>query len=1008
MSRSPSTHFQSFVDTHELQPLYPLGSPFTWTNRQKQSSHTQERLDWCLSNTDWDANFPNPRLCHGDFFGSDHRPLILTLHHPADQSKHVPRFIFDRLWMSEPGFEDCLRDAWTLNNHTHHSNSLTGFNEKLYNCSSRLKQRKQSLGPPLTTQICEKEEEYWQQRSHVAWLQLGDKNTRYLHRVAFMRCQTNKILSLQCSNGSTANDTTSILTTIEHYFAHMFQSQSPGDDIIDFVLSGITECLTEEEIELLQATFSANEIKKATFQLSHDKAPGLDGFSDCFFQKNWHLLGKDINTAPQSFLNGDADLAAIKKTLIVLIPKRPNPEKITDYRPISLWSTFYKIISRILVNRLKPILSRIISPSQSAFLPNRLISDNIIIGQEVMHSLSHRKSGRLGWMALKLDMAKAFDRVEWVFVRRVMEKFSFPQRFINLVMACVSTATFSFSINQQVLGHLKPSRGIRQGDALSLYLFLSCSEGLSSLIHLKTQQRQPRIQSLGIKIARRAPTISHLFFVDDSLLFSSASLEAATVIKQILHDYSLASGQLVNFTKSALFFSPNTIVEIQNTVATILGIPIRDIMDKYLSLPQTFGRTKKDAFNYIKDRVWSHLNKWNSKLFSKGGLGFRSMKAFNQAMLGKQAWQLLQYPHSLVATLLKSRYFPHSSFLNSGKGHRPSLVWSSITWGKELLQSGLRRSIGDGTTISIFNNAWIPGYGKLHYLRHHSDANMTVSDLLTPTKEWNLALLQATFPEDVSQAILTIPLTNISTPDAYYWSLTPHGTYTVNSGYHQAHSQIHQNDPTPSDAHSQIHQNDPTPSDNKPSQTWWKQLWTLPLPPKLKHFLWRACHDILLTNHNLFKWKTLHSPHCCRCHYHDETLEHALSRCPAVQEIWNCMNSWLHAGFSSSPAQVLRECTICSYLQPTAFSGCRSRYTTQQNGFCDEISLVTKWVSLNAFNKLSLGDARAYHLSTAKNELGVVSAESAACATMVPVSWTEMQCPLTGQIEQRKVAKFGG
>ncbi|KAF4385040.1 hypothetical protein G4B88_017841 [Cannabis sativa] len=125
---------------HVLHPLYPLGNPFTWTNRQKQPSHTQERLNWCLSNSDWDANFPNPRLCHGDFFGSDHRSLILTLHHPTDQSKHVPKFIFDRLWMSAPGFEDCLLDAWTLKNHNHHSNPLIGFNEKFYNYSSRLKQ----------------------------------------------------------------------------------------------------------------------------------------------------------------------------------------------------------------------------------------------------------------------------------------------------------------------------------------------------------------------------------------------------------------------------------------------------------------------------------------------------------------------------------------------------------------------------------------------------------------------------------------------------------------------------------------------------------------------------------------------------------------------------------------------------------------------------------------------------------------------------------------------------
>uniref|UniRef100_A0A803QD75 Reverse transcriptase domain-containing protein n=1 Tax=Cannabis sativa TaxID=3483 RepID=A0A803QD75_CANSA len=975
MSRAPSPQFQSFVDTYALHPLSLLGNLFTWTNRQKQPSHTQERLDW---------------------------PLILTLHHLNDQRNHPPRFIFDKLSMSEPGFEDCLRDAWMQTNSNDHSNPLIGLHERLSNCASRLEQWKHSLGPLLATQIrdvhaqlkivnslpqptndqlnqgrqlenelnelLQKEEIYWQQRSRVTWLQHGDKNTRYFYRMASMRRNTNKILSLQRSDGSWANDTPSILTTIEQYFTHLFQSQSPDNEVIESVLSGISERLTIAEIELTQATFSATEIETATFQLAHDKAPGLDGFSGNFFQKNLHLLGPEIISAALSFLNGDVDLSAINQTLIVLIPKRPNPEQITEYRPISLCSTFYKIISRVLVNRLKPILSRIISPTQSAFLSDRLISDNIIIGQEVMHSLSHRKTGRLGWMALKLDMAKAFDRVEWVFIRKVMERYSFPQRFIDLIMACVSTATFSFSINQQVLGQVKPSRGIRQGDPLSPYLFLLCSEGLSSLIHHKTQQRQPRSHSLGIKIARRAPTISHLFFTDDSLLFSSASIEAATSIQNILHDYSRASGQLVNFNKLALYFSPNTAPELQHAIASLLGIPVRETMEKYLGLPQTFGRSKKDAFNYINDRVWSHLNKWNSKFFSKGGkevllksvvqaipsyamacfklpasfhskieslmarfwwggtehnrkihwktwsflcyskfhggLGFCSMKAFNQAMLAKQAWRLLQYPHSLVAILLKARYFPHTSFLHSGKGHRPSLVWSSINWGKELLQSGLRKSIGDGTTINIFNDAWIPGYGKLQFLRFYSNGNWTVADLITPTKEWNHALIQSIFPTDIQQAIVVIPLHSIPTQDAHFWSLTPHGSYTVNSGYHLAHSQLHHNEPTP--------------SESKSSTTWWKHLWTLPLPPKVKHFLWRVCHDILPTSHNLFNRKTICSPHCSRCHYHNETLEHALFRCPTAQKIWNCRNNWLHAGLTFPPKQVLCEAT--NYLHQ--YSGC--------------------------------------------------------------------------------------
>uniref|UniRef100_A0A803Q1S7 Reverse transcriptase domain-containing protein n=1 Tax=Cannabis sativa TaxID=3483 RepID=A0A803Q1S7_CANSA len=916
--------------------------------------------------------------------------------------------------MTEPGFEDCLRDAWTETNLTPHSNPLIGLKERLTTCSSRLTLWKQSLGPPLATQIrnvqsqlkiinslpqpmndqldqgrkleaefgslLQRDEIYWQQRSRVTWLQLGDKNTRYFHRMASTRRSTNKILSLQRLDGTWAHDTHSILTTIEQYFTNLFQSQLPNNDVIEFVLSGITECLTPAEIDLLQATFTATEIKTATFQLAHDKAPGLDGFDGSFFQKNWHLLGQDVTAAALNFLNGDADLSTVNQTLIVLIPAAKSSNS-----------------------------HRLSIPSPFAFLPSRLICENIIIGQEIMHSLTHRKSGKLGWMALKLDMAKAFDRVEWVFIRKIMEHFLFPKRFIDLIMACVSSATFSFSLNQQVMGTVKPTRGIRQGDPLLPYLFLLCSEGLSSLINYKTQQRQPQSHSLGIKIARRAPTISHLFFADDSLLFSSASVQAATTIQSILRHYSHASGQMVNFTKSALYFSPNTTQAIKQEIATLLGIPVRDTMDKYLGLPQAFGRSKKDAFNYINDRVWAHLNKWNSKFFSKGGkevllksvvqaipsyamacfklpasfhskieslmarfwwggnennkkihwktwsslcfskfhggLGFRSMKAFNQAMLAKQAWRLLQYPHSLVAILLKARYFPQTSFLHSGKGHRPSLVWSSITWGKELLQSGLRKSIGDGTTINIFNDAWIPGYGKLHYLRYNSNADMTVASLLTPDKQWNHALIQSLFPSDISQAITAIPLHPISIHDTYFWSLKPHGSYTVNSGYHLAHTKLHQNEPSS--------------SDSKSSNDWWKKLWALPLPPKLKHFLWRVCYDILPTSRNLFNRKTLHSPHCSRCHYHDETLEHALFRCPASQKLWNCRNSWIHEGISPSPDQVLRDTstymeqyTTCNKKSPS-FSPASNDHC-QHNNNCPSSSTFHHRLLVDAAQDLQL------------------------------------------------------
>uniref|UniRef100_A0A803P400 Reverse transcriptase domain-containing protein n=1 Tax=Cannabis sativa TaxID=3483 RepID=A0A803P400_CANSA len=714
---------------------------------------------------------------------------------------------------------------------------ILNIKKRLDQCSTHLRQWKTTLGPPLKSKIRDtqlrlksvqncphpteaqlllarkleneldqllyKEEEYWKQRSRVNWLKLGDKNTKYFHQFASSRRATNKIHSLLHPDGSLAMDNDSFIFIIEQYFSQLFTSQNPSVELIDRILTGITEHISDSETESLNSTYTDEEIQRAVFQLASDKAPGSDGFTGTFFQKNWHVIGQDVLQAAKGFLNGNANIGAINNTVIVLIPKRSHPQQITDYRPISLCSTLYKVISRVLVNRLKPILSRIISPTQSAFLPGRLISDNIIIAQEVTHALAHRKTGRTGWMGLKLDMAKAFDRVEWGFLQKVMEKFKFPHRFINLVMSCISTVSFSFSINQQILGSVTPSRGIRQGDPLSPYLFLLCSEGLSALIAQYTLTSRTHNQGLGLKIARTAPIISHLFFADDSLLFSQATPHAAETIKEVLHDYSLASGQMVNFDKSSLYFSPNTTEDIKHQITTLLGIPIRVSIEKYLGLPQSFGRSKKEAFNYLTDRV-------------------------------------------------------------------------CISWGKELLKMGIRKSIGDGTTTSIFNERWIPDYGQISYLAHLSDGISKVSDLITPSHQWDVPYIDSIFPPDISQAIQSITLIPIPYPDTFYWPFTPHGNYTVNSGYHLAHNLNHKHDPSPS------HTTD--------TQTWWKTLWTQPIPSKTKHFIWRAYYDILPTSLNLQKRKTITTSTCCRCSNQTESLEHALFRCGTIQKVWKLTN----------------------------------------------------------------------------------------------------------------------
>ena len=179
----------------------------------------------------------------------------------------------------------------------------------------------------------------------------------------------------------------------------------------------------------------------------------------------------------------------------------------SEFRPISLCNVIYKLISKTLANRLKTLLPFIISKNQSAFTSNRLITDNVLVAFELMHFLNHKTTGNEGFMAAKLDMSKAFDRVEWCFLKRVMEKLGFCSKWVNLIMQWITSVSYSVLINGAAYGSIKPSSGLRQGDPLSPSLFLLCAEGLSAIIN-----EAVRNHSLSdISVCRSSPSVTHLF-----------------------------------------------------------------------------------------------------------------------------------------------------------------------------------------------------------------------------------------------------------------------------------------------------------------------------------------------------------------------------------------------------------------------------------------------------------------------------------------------------------------
>ena len=338
--------------------------------------------------------------------------------------------------------------------------------------------------------------------------------------------------------------------------------------------------------------FHAMEVEKALKQMHPLTAPGPDGMPPLFYHHFWPTVKSFIILTTLDFLNHGVSPPKFHDTHIVLIPKIKNREKVTDYRPISLCNVAYKIVSKMVANRMKLALQEIIGENQSAFVAERLITDNVLVAHGMMTHISKKKKGKCGEMTIKLDMSKAYDQVEWECLKRIMKKLGFHEKWIDTVKRRVSSMKYIVKINGQPYGLIQPTRGLRQGDPLLPYLFLICSEGLFAFLNCAAQRKAIE----GVATSANGPRVSHLFFTDDSLVFGRAIVNEATEIQQILKVYETSSSQQLKCHKTSLFFSPNTDNEVKERVKTIFGAQVIKPHEAYLGLPSLMGGSKKNSF----------------------------------------------------------------------------------------------------------------------------------------------------------------------------------------------------------------------------------------------------------------------------------------------------------------------------------------------------------------------------------------------------------------------------
>ncbi|KAA3474875.1 reverse transcriptase [Gossypium australe] len=698
-----------------------------------------------------------------------------------------------------------------------------------------------------------KEELFWEQRARVNWLKNGDRNTSYFHKVANNRQFRGRILAMEDENGRQLSSTEDILRIASDYFGNLFTASDMGLD--DHLFGPVEEKVNESMNDKLIKQFTADEITNAVKMMSPLHAPGVDGFPAIFFQRYWHIIGPEISSYCLSILNGDSEIGGINKTRIVLIPKVERPKNMSQFRHISLCNVIYKIIAKVLVFRMSEVLGYCINEAQGAFVPG----------------------GHKGNFALKLDMSKAYDRVEWDLLAGMMKHLGFHEKWIILIMRCVCSVSYSVSINGCNSEWFSPSRGLRQGDPLSPFLFLLCAEGFSILIEEAKQKGLMK----GAPIGRARFSINHLFFTDDSILFGDASREGAEAVRDVINEYEPISGQRVNFEKSLIYFGANVKPEVKENIVNMLGVRMANNPDKYLGLPMMVGRKKSGLLLILRIASGNRL---------KGGVYAIPLYAMQCFLMPKTFCRKLEgIINKLWWTNNKSswgihwsRWEPLCKLKNVGAtnvGSYPSFTWHSICSARELIENGLLWRVGNGCDINIWNDPWLPRKENSRVLLQRILPNWTIVNQLISceTFTWNAELLFNIFDVDTTKRILSIPIVEGRSKDLRVWKYEGSGEYTVKSGYRVLSSDNLQNITA-------------TSPDDMIYFDFYKFLWALQIPTKIKIHIWRLFNNFLPHLCNLARRTLSVEIICPLCKKGPEDADHLMWSCEILQSIWKSLN----------------------------------------------------------------------------------------------------------------------
>uniref|UniRef100_A0A2N9HZL5 Reverse transcriptase domain-containing protein n=1 Tax=Fagus sylvatica TaxID=28930 RepID=A0A2N9HZL5_FAGSY len=384
----------------------------------------------------------------------------------------------------------------------------------------------------------------WRQKSQALWLREGDKNTRFFHLLANSHRRNNTISTLLI-NEDLSSEPDDIAECITRFYQNLFKKEDCRRPLLD----GLDFSILSSEAALgLEKPFEEEEVLGVVHGFVGDKAPGPDGFPMAFFQFCWSVVRSDIMQVLNYFHEMGSFKRSLNVTFLALIPKKSDAIEMKDFRPISLVGGLYKILAKILANRLRLVLPSIISPSQNAFVQGRQILDSVLIANECLDS--RLRQGDPGVLC-KLDVEKAYDHVNWDFLLYLLQRCGFHVRWRNWIKFCISTVRFSILINGCLSGFFASTRGLRQGDPFSPLLFVVVMEALSRLMDRAVQGGFFSGFSVGNQDGG-AMMVTHLLFADYTLMFCDANTARIEHLGSVLTCGGLAVRNLRSFNQALL------------------------------------------------------------------------------------------------------------------------------------------------------------------------------------------------------------------------------------------------------------------------------------------------------------------------------------------------------------------------------------------------------------------------------------------------------------------------